>query len=104
MRHGSCRVVVSPLTFAGTGVVLAGVDARATPCTAAGSEVDDRADGWGLGIRGRKRGEGKGMGELGRALGRSHCGIAGPARAGEGKEDGKGLGYCGGPRGREERD
>ena len=50
--------IVSPLMFVGTEVALAGVDARAAPRTAVGSEVDDEADERGLGISGRKRGEG----------------------------------------------
>ena len=88
------------MTFAGTEVALAGIDACSAPRLAAGSEVDDGADGRGLGVSGRKRGEGMGAGELGRG----RCGIAGLARMGEGKEEGKGLGCCGGPRGRERRD
>jgi len=53
--HGSVRVAVSPLTPAGTGVALAGVDAMVMPRTAAGSEVDDGADGQGPFVSGRKR-------------------------------------------------
>ena len=82
-----CRVTVDLCWH--RGGVGGALTRDAMQCMATGREEDDEADGRGLGVSGRERGEGKGADKARPKLGRD---AAGPARAEERNERGGGSG------------